>query len=182
MTQHGTSPLVAEYWKSWSEQAQRKRSQYLKQSEYKIIKLTLNEYCTHYYESKQPITLKSLLIKQTKDKVKIHGDRVQIWGVVDNKGAICAGLAVLDIPETGTSIHLSAFTLKKITPSFAGTALIDEWYRHGLQQKFTFLDFAIIRSKYDPWSWEGYSIFKRQFAQDLILFKKPLLTFRWPKK
>ncbi|MCC6638940.1 hypothetical protein IT409_00095, partial [Candidatus Falkowbacteria bacterium] len=123
-----------------------------------------------------------LLIKLTKDKRRAHGDLLRIWGVVDTNGVVCAGLAVLDVPEASVSVHTSAFTLKDVAPSFAGTALIDYWFEHGLKQKFARLDFAIIRSKYDPASWEGYSQFKKQFAQDLILFKKPLLTFRMPYK
>ncbi len=169
-----------EYWKCWSEHAQRQRKKWQLQNEWELFTPEPEEFYKAYRKAKKDILLKTMMIDYVKKFVKRHGEFVH-FVAARRKGVsnapIEAGFAFLDIPEVGQSLHLASYILESAKVSPAGTGMMEYWYATALQRGIRFLDFGVFRQKGEPRSWRGFSRFKGQF--DIQYMKYPPALVRW---
>lgn len=168
-----------EYWKRWSEHAQRQRKKWLTQREWELFETDPEEFYKAYRKAKKDILLKTMMIDYVKKYAKRHGTLVHFIAARRKTfGApIEAGFAFLDIPEVGQSLHLASYILESAKSSPAGTGMMDHWFATAHERGIRFLDFGVFRQKGEPRSWRGFTRFKGQF--DINYLKYPPALVRW---
>lgn len=156
------------YCESWSEHAQRHRKKFLAQNEWHIEKIGLNAFLAAYRRSPKDYLLMTLFSGHLKNKMKAHGQLVHLF-VTKKKGIgdIGAGLAVLDIPEIRSSLHVISFIHPDAQKYSVGVGLIDHWFKHCFASRLQFLDFGCFWAPGSPKEWIGFSNFKAQFGTRL---------------
>lgn len=167
-----------EYWKEWTENAQRNRRKWLKNGQYEIVEVSIAAFAEAYHKTGKLPMIRKDFIRLLERRMVRHGDDVHLFGARDKQtGQIISGLAVCDLPETSTSMHLIAFTHPKFEKTGVGTGVIDAWYEHCLATGIRFPHFGLVWAPGDPGGWKGYSKFKRQFNLFLLLYPRPLIRF-----
>ncbi len=162
------------YWERWYPQAQRHRSDWLKQNEIEAIRPTLEEYLAAYEQSGMRMGLVRAFGGSLKRRAQTHPGLTRLFAARrKSDGKMIAGLAVLDIPETKTSVHMTSFIHPDGRKTPAGTGLIEEWFRDSQQRGMRFLEFDGFWAPGDPNGWRGYSAFKSQFGVHFIRYPKP---------
>lgn len=175
----GYAPVGSEddYWKRWTPHAQRHRKRWLAAPDAQIRDVDLDTFVSAYRHGTVDYLLKRMFIWMLKRKAEAHGDLMRYWLAVRPDGTAIAGLAVLDIPEAKTSVHMIAFYTKEAKHSSANYGLIDHWFRDATHKGWSYLDFDVFRGPTDPRAWEGFSRFKSQFGTRFILYPNPLVRF-----
>ncbi len=79
---------------------------------------------------------------------------------------IMGGLAVINYGNI--SAHFVAYSSDKGRTLRVATGLIDHWFKYALGHNIKYLNFGHIRQKWEPFSWRGYSDFKRRFIDQEI--------------
>lgn len=168
-----------EYWKRWSEHAQRQRKKWITQKEWELFEPEPEEFYKAYRKAKKDILLKTMMIDYVKKFVKRHGALVHFIAARRKLpgSPIEAGFAFLDVPEVGQSLHLASYILESAKSSPAGTGMMDYWYATAKERGVRFLDFGVYRQKGEPRSWKGFTRFKGQF--DINYLKYPPALVRW---
>ena len=162
------------YWERWYPQAQRHRAEWIKQTALEAIQPTPEEYLSAYAQSGMRMSLVRAFSQSLKRRAKTHPGLTRLFAARrKSDGRLIAGLAVLDIPETRTSVHMTSFLHPDGRKTPAGTGLIEEWFRDSQQRGIRFLDFDGFWAPGDPKSWQGYSGFKSQFGVRFIRYPKP---------
>lgn len=168
-----------DYARRWSSHARRHRAHWLKQTDWEIVPITMEEYLAAYKRSKMDAFLKFLFSRLLKQKAKGQGALLHIVGAKRKElGAQTeAGFAFVDVPETRQSIHLMSFhseTAKKIS---AGTGLMDYWFARAPNAGIRYLEFGTFWTPGEPNSWKGFTAFKSQFGVITHDYPRPLA--RW---
>lgn len=165
------------YWSSWTPHAQRHRKRWLAKPDAEIRDVDLDTFVAAYRHGTIDLLLKRMFVWMLRRKAAAHGDLMRYWLAVTPEGKAIAGLAVLDIPETKTAVHVIAFYTKDAKHSDANYGLIDHWFRDAIRKGWRYLDFDVFRGPTDPRGWEGFSRFKSQFGTRFILYPNPLVRF-----
>ncbi len=66
------------------------------------------------------------------------------------------------------SAHFVAYLTREGQKCQVGVGLVDWWYKYALSRQIKYLNFGYVRQKWEPWSWQGYSDFKRKFIDKEI--------------
>ncbi len=169
------------YWHTWSAHAKRHRAYWLKHPIYTIEQIPHAEFIQAYGQGTHLKVMKYGFLNVLKWISREHKEKMICWGARDNQGIIMAGLAVLDLPDISMSNHTMAFVRKEAGKTSVGTAVIDVWFRHCLEQGIRFMNFGGIWAKGDPRSWKGFSRFKRQFGIHVIRYPRQLVKIIWPQ-
>jgi precorrin-6B methylase 2 len=178
--QHGFADVLGktEYWKEWTDHAQRHRKKWLKDEKYEIVEVALEEFAAAYNKTGKLPMIRGDFIKLLGRRIRRHGDRVHLFAARDKRtGQIISGLGVVDVPDASVSMHLVAFIHPKFEKTSVGTGLIDHWYAHCQRAGIRFPHFGLVWAPGDPGSWKGYSKFKRQFNLFLLHYPMPLIRF-----
>ncbi len=134
------------------------------------------EFAAAYRKVKKLGWLTEWFITLVKEKMKLHGTRLHLFGAREKStGDILAGLAVLDIPENRSSVHMIAFVHPRAMATSVSVGLIDCWFQHALKQGIAYLDFDLFWAPGDPRAWKGFSRFKSQFGTRFIHYPHPFL-------
>jgi len=162
------------YQEYWSENLKRQLKKWRKQEQFEVVEGSVEEMVSGV-KNRRNKTLSWATRADYAEMVKIHAEShrelLKIWLVKDRLSKeVAAGLAVIDIPETKTSLHFMAFHYRDVDCHGGGTALIDLWYRESIKQGYNFLDFDLVWTLGDPPAWRGYSRFKKQFGLYLIKY------------
>ncbi len=175
-TGYARAGSVEDYWKTWTPHAQRHRRRWLKDDRFQVEEIGLAEFAAAYRKEKKLGWLTEWFITLVKDKIRYHGSLLRIFGAREKKsGEILAGLAVLDIPEQHSSVHIIAFVHPRAMMTSVSVGLIDQWFQHALKRDIYYLDFDIFWAPGDPRSWKGFSRFKSQFGTRFIYYPNPFL-------
>lgn len=173
---HAGCGPTGEYWKAWSSHAQRHRRKWLRDAEHEIIEVEPDDYIRAYRESGRLPLLREDFVGIINRRRSGHGSHMRLLAVRQKAtGRIVAGLGVLDLPDTGQSLHVTAFLRPDAERTSAGYGLIDAWYRQSIEKGLRFLHWGLVHYPGDPRSWKGYSRFKRQFAPTLIVYPNALV-------
>jgi hypothetical protein len=149
-----------------------------RRDQWDVVDVTMDEFLAAYMTSAMKTHLKVLHRKIMLLKARDHGPLLRLFAFRRRAtGAIEAGFAALDVPELKQSIHIASFILESAKDDGAGTGLIEEWFRHGLDRGLWFLDFDLFRAEGGPRAWRGFSRFKGQFGTTFVRYPKPLT--RW---
>lgn len=163
------------YWKGWSSHAIRHRKKWLAHPDAEIREVPVGEFASVYeHGGTLDWMTKRMFIWMLKRKAEAHGDRLHCLLAVTPEGKSIAGLAVLDVPESKTAVHVIAFYTKEARHSSVNYGLVDYWFKDAIQKGWKYLDFDVFRGPKDPRSWEGYSRFKGQFGTKFILYPNTL--------
>ena len=178
--QHGFGDVKdrPEYWKEWTEHAQRHRKKWLKDDRYETVEVPVAEFAAAYNRTGKLGSMRKDFIRLLGRRVEHHGQNVHVFAARDKATKeIISGLAVVDLPDASVSMHLIAFILPKYEKTSVGTGLIDHWYKHCQATGIRFPHFGLVWAPGDPGSWKGYSKFKRQFNLHLLRYPMPLIKF-----
>lgn len=167
-----------EYWKEWTDHAQRNRKKWLKDDRYETVEVSLADFIAAYHKTGKLPTMRKDFIRLLERRLARHGTNVHLFGSRSKEtGEIISGLAVCDLPDVSTSMHLIAFILPQYEKTAVGTGIIDHWYMHCQATGIRFPHFGLVWAPGDPAGWKGYSKFKRQFNPHLLRYPMPLLKF-----
>lgn len=167
-----------EYWKDWSDRAQRNRKKWLKDDRYETVEVPVADFAAAYHRTGKLGSLRKDFVRLLERRMAHHGRNVHIFASRDKETKeIISGLAVCDLPDVSQSMHLIAFILPKYEKTAVGTGIIDHWYRHCQATGIRFPHFGLVWAPGDPVGWKGYSKFKRQFHLFLLKYPMPLLKF-----
>lgn len=183
--QHGFGDVKdkPEYWKEWTDHAQRHRKKWLKDERYEIAEVSLADFAAAYHKTGKLPMLRKDFIRMLERRIVRHGSDVHLFAAREKAtGLIISGLAVCDVPEVSHSMHVIAFLHPKFEKTSVGTGLIDHWYAHCRKTGIRFPHFGLVWAPGDPSGWKGYSKFKRQFNLHLILYPRPLIKFLRQRK
>lgn len=178
--QHGFADVTGkeEYWKEWSDHAQRQRKKWLKDGRYDTVDVSYEDFVAAYNRTGKLPTMRKDFVRLLGRRIDRHGMNVRLFGSRDKEtGEIISGLAVCDLPDVSVSMHLIAYIHPKHEKTAVGTGIIDHWYRHCQATGIRFPHFGLVWAPGDPNSWKGYSKFKRQFNLHLLRYPMPLLKF-----
>lgn len=175
----GYAPIVSteDYWKTWSPHAQRHRKKWLAKPDAEIRVVDKTTFLEAYKHGTLDRLMKRMFAWMVERKAEAHTDLMHYWLAVTPEGKAIAGLAVLDIPETKTALHVIAFHTKDSKHSSANYGLIDYWFHDAIQKGWKYLDFDVFQGPTDPRSWKGFTRFKGQFGTKFILYPNPLVKF-----
>lgn len=163
------------FTKDWSDAAQRQLSRWQRSSR-NVTEVALEEFLEGNERSTLPRDWKKSVHAMLRSKSQKHGDRVRLFAVKANDSdRLAAGLAVLDVPEISSSVHLAAFFLDEFRNEPFSVGLIHHWFETSLKKEIRFLDFDQFWSAGEPRSWQGFSRFKDQFGIRYIRYPKTLL-------
>lgn len=166
------------YWKTWTEHAQRHRKKWLKEERFYLEEISGEEFMIAYRQVKKLGWLRLFFIDHLKSRIAQHGSLMHFFVARDTSTRkIVSGLAVLDIPEIASSLHVVSFIYPEVMDSSVGVGLIDYWFQYALAHHITFLDFDLFWAPGDPREWKGFSRFKSQFGTKLIRYPHPFLKF-----
>ncbi|MEI7511865.1 MAG: hypothetical protein WCK01_00170 [Candidatus Uhrbacteria bacterium] len=164
------------YWKDWNENVRRQRTKWLKHQPLQIEEVTVEEFVNGYREARPWFQMRDVFVKQLRERITRFPGLVYMLGARDMKtGKIRAGFAMIDIPESKSSIHLTSFFHPRYGQAGVGTGLVDAWFRHGIAHGLRYMDFDIFWVFGDPRGWKGFSIFKSQFGTKFIDYPPPYL-------
>lgn len=183
--QHGFVDLKdkPEYWKDWTDHAQRHRKKWLKDDRYEIVEVPLKDFAAAYHKTGKLPMLRRDFLRLVERRLVRHGSDVHLFGARDKAtGEIISGLATCDLPDTSHSMHVVAFIHPKFEKTSVGTGIIDHWFAHCRARGIRFPHFGLLWAPGDPNGWKGYSKFKRQFNPHLILYPRPLIKFLRQRK
>jgi precorrin-6B methylase 2/GNAT superfamily N-acetyltransferase len=183
--QHGFADILGkdEYWKDWTDHAQRHRKKWLKDDRFDIIEVPLDAFAAAYHKTGKLPMIRRDFINLLGRRIRRHGDRVHLFAARKaDTGEIISGLGVVDVPDASFSMHLVAYIHPKFEGTSVGTGLIDHWYAHCRREGIRFPHFGLVWAPGDPGSWKGYSKFKRQFNLHLLRYPAPLIRFVRKKK
>jgi precorrin-6B methylase 2 len=178
--QHGFADIRGklEYWRDWTDHAQRHRKRWLKDDRFEIVEVTLPEFAAAYHRSGKLRTMRKDFIRLLERRLHWHGTAVHMFAARNIlTQEIIAGLGVVDLPDVSHSMHLVAFIHPKFEKTSVGTGLIDHWFQHCQAAGIRFPHFGLVWTPGDPRGWKGYSKFKRQFNLHLLLYPRPLIRF-----
>ena len=166
-----------EYWSMWSDTAKQSRKKWFTQMEYMIVELERDEFVQAYMESSRHVSLKRFFITLLDRAIQVYGDDIHMK-VLRHKisGGIVAGIATMDAFELSQSRDIMSFLSGKETPSYAGLALIDDWFGDCKNKGIAFPHFGIVWTKGQPKSWLGFTRFKLQFKP--IVLEHPRSLFK----
>lgn len=163
-----------DYTLEWSENIRRQLKKWKKQTDYEIVEGDLESMCAGLVAKRtlsHSLSLRKLFVIVLRAKAVSFGDSLKIWHVRNKKtNQNIAGLAVIDVPETKTSIHLFAYHYPEVWPTGGGAAMVDAWYAHARDKGIKFMDFDVLYRFGDPLSWRGFSKFKMQFNPHVIKY------------
>ncbi len=173
----GYAPLWLEknLTEDWSELAKRELKKWQTQSDIIVRVLDPEEYCRVYATSRKEASLIRIFSEAIRRKARTHGEHLKLLGAVSTSTKkILAGIATLDVPEIGTSIHVSGFILPFARHTPANAGLIYTWLSASQRQGIRFCDFDGFYAPGDPESWKGFSRFKSQFGTRYIMYTSSL--------
>lgn len=175
-----------DYTEEWNENVRRQLKKFKKQDQYEIVEGSLEGMCAGLGD-KRVISFsrstKQLYIIVTRAKALAFGDSLKIWLVRNKKtNENVAGLAVIDVPEVKSSIHLFAFHFPEVWTTGGGVGLIDAWYAHTEKVGIKFMDYDLIWRFGDPMDWRGFSKFKLQFNPHIIKYPTGYIRIIPPNK
>ncbi|MEN9558137.1 MAG: hypothetical protein RL141_506 [Candidatus Parcubacteria bacterium] len=173
----GYAPVgnIETYWHGWSNHAKRHRKKWLASPNATIQPVDVETFIAAYQHGTLDWLTKRMFIWMLRYRDRAHGSRMRYWLAVPSTGQALAGLAILDIPETRTSLHVIAFYTKQARGSSVNYGLIDHWFRDAIASGWRYLDFDAFRGPTDPAQWAGFSRFKGQFGTRYITYLKPLI-------
>ncbi len=156
------------YWEEWGSHAKRHRSSWVHQRELEITECSGNDV--------REMTFPSRFQQRVRESVQRHGNLVRVFLTHSRHEPqkIVAALAVVDVPEIFTSIHLASFILPSIRKTSVGVGMICAWIESCRKKQFRFADLDIVWTPGDPNEWRGYSRFKLHFKPQLVRYPKPL--------
>ena len=164
------------YWKTWSEHAQRHRKKWMKEDRFTIEPIAFDEFAAAYRPIKKLGWMTEFYVRDLQHKMQRHEGCVHLFGARERStGKVLAGLAVMDIPEINCSVHVIAFIHPSAMHSSVSTGLIDHWFQHAIRAGLSFLDFDIFWAPGEPRVWKGFSRFKSQFGTRFIRYPFPLV-------
>ncbi|NBS41331.1 methyltransferase domain-containing protein [bacterium] len=181
--QHGFADIKdkPEYWKEWTDHAQRHRKKWLKDERYEIVEASLSDFVAAYHKTGKLPMMRKDFVRLLERRIVRHGSDVHLFAARDKETReIISGLAVCDLPDTSHSMHVIAYINPKFEKTSVGTGIIDHWYKHCQATGIRFPHFGLVWTPGDPNSWKGYSKFKRQF--NLFLLRYPYPLIRFPKQ
>lgn len=170
---------LAKYWESWTAHAKRHRTKWLREELYTITTVDAKEFAAAYRKESHLFITKYPFLGIISHNAKHHGDRFVCFGARDTKGALVAGLAVLDLPDANISNHTISFIAIRARHTSVGTGLIDAWFIHAIKKNIRFLNFGTFWAPKDPYAWKGFSQFKAQFGIHMIRYPEPLTKILW---
>ncbi|TAK04138.1 hypothetical protein EPO34_03260 [Patescibacteria group bacterium] len=176
--QHGVVDLGAggEYWKDWSSHAQRHRRKWLRDEAHEIVEVAFPEYAAAYRASGKLPFMREDFLKIIARRLETQGSNMRLLVAREKvTRRIIAGLAVLDLPDTRQTVHVSAFLHPDAHRTSVGYGLIDAWASQSLASGIRFLFLGLVWYPGDMRGWKGYSKFKRQFAPHLIVYPNALV-------
>lgn len=180
--QHGFSDIAGktDYWSDWTDHAKRHRQKWLRETQYEIVEVSLEDFSAAYHATEKLSSMRKSFIKSLIRRLKTHGSHIHLF-VARNilTHQIISGLAVCDLPDISCSLHLVAFLHPEFEKTSAGTGLINHWFTHCQKNRLRFPHFGLIWAPGDPHSWKGYSQFKRNF--NLFILKYPPQFIRFVK-
>ena len=173
--------ISIQYWETWSQYGRRYRRRWLQQDQYKIERVSREEFVKAY----QKCTLKKSLVEMFSLSLKHYEDvyerDIYFWVAREERSShIIAGLAVVYDQETKQTFHPAAFILPEAKKTYAQVGLMDHWFAESQKMSgIDFLNLGVMWRQVDPPSWKGYSEFKTHFSPGVFLFRAPLLRFFW---
>jgi len=172
-----------EYWKDWTERAERYRKKWLKNDIYEIEEISLEKFISTYQKTEKISNrLKKMFVRILNRNVESMGKSVHLFGVLNKETKeIVAGLAVCDFPDISQSFHLVSFINTGAEKSHVGVGLIDHWIKGCLERKIRFPNFGTIWLPGNSKSWIGFTKFKQQFNPFVLRYPQPLFKFIWIK-
>ena len=177
MTGYAPLPQTGDPCALWSTHAKRHLKTWRK-SGWIIREIGYDEFMQGYARSNQDVVLRSLFGAVLKSKIASHPGLVRIHGAAPSADArIEAAFAMVDVPETGESLHAFSYLCPAARPVDAGTGLMEHWYAGAQQRGVRWMDFGIFWRKGEPSSWKGYSRFKMQFGTRPVEYSAPLMRF-----
>lgn len=178
----GYAPVgtLENYWAEWSSHALRHRKKWLAHPDAEIREVPVDEFAIAYERGGTLDWMtKRMFVWMLKRKAEAHGELLHCLLAVTPGGEAIAGLAVLDIPEAKTALHVIAFYTKAARHSSVNYGLVDYWFKDAIQKGWKYLDFDVFRGPTESRAWEGYSRFKGQFGTRFILYPKTLTRIVW---
>jgi SAM-dependent methyltransferase len=172
-TGYASIPATGDVHLDWSDLAKRERKKWLAQEQLEIIELDPETYCQFYARCDKSTAIIAGFTASIKRKAIAHKEYLHLYGVV-RRGTtdVIAGLAILDIPEIRTSLHISGFMLDAARQTPSNTGLIAHWFMTSQARGIRVCDFDGFYAKGDATSWKGFSRFKSQFGTRFISYQK----------
>lgn len=166
-----------QYWKEWSNQAQRHRTTWLKQSELVPSRPTMEAFLDAYHRCGKQSSLLNIFDGAIRRHVEGHGERVRFYGVSKQDGTLIAAIATLQVPEIKLEHHITSFMLPEARKTVACTGFLDEWFKDAKTRETRFLEFDGFWTPGEPSSWKGFSAFKAQYVTNYVRYPKSL--WKW---
>jgi hypothetical protein len=171
----GIASIEKNYWRRWSQRAQRDRSIWLNKNDWHIEPGTPEAFLAAYPDTDKQRAYRRVTLKRFARRVDILGDRVRIFFAYKNSSsAPQAGAAMLDLREHGKLFYESAFVLPEAKHELASTGLINHCFAYGLSENIPLFDLGNFWIPGSPASWKGFSAFKAKFGPEYITFARPL--------
>lgn len=172
------------YWEAWSGHARRHREKFLKDPRLEIADVDLETFAAAYHATGALDRFtRGSFVRVLRYHLARHPGDVHLWVARERaSGRVLSGLATIDYKDISQSTHVIAFVHPDAQRSSAGVGLIDHWHTHSRETGLRFLNFGLLRRPCDPRSWQGYTVFKRQFHLWEMLYPRPLWRVILPKR
>ena len=162
----------------WSLHARRHERLWMRQQgEWQVVEPSIEEFIVGMRSTNKDFLFKAMFVDSLRRMARSHGDLLHLRAARRGEGPLEVGLATLDVPECGLSIHHMAFTLESARSSSAGVGLIVEWFKRALRENLQVLHLGVFWAPGSPKDWKGFSRFKAQFGAQMVDLPHPFV--RW---
>lgn len=160
--------VTQEYYKKWNQRAQRARKKFLS-SGVEIKQVSSDELIEAFRKTPVRHLFKKDYIEYYQKMAQVDETSLRSY-VAYYKWFPIAGLGVHDYHKS--SVHLIAFTNKKMYKLQAGTGLIDRWFLDSYTNGVSYIDFDRLREPLGPKDQQGYTDFKNNFIEFTTRFDR----------
>ena len=164
----------------WNKKARRdlRRWQTLSPSKYTIERVSLTEYGEAYKKSWTGQKIGFDRLYQVEERFKLGvGEHIELWAVLNTKGEIIAGNAILFSPTYLHSANLAPFTNEEGKKVYGMTALIDYWFNESKKRGYQYAVTTNFWFPGQPRGWKGFSEFKSHFGFSYVPHPPELFRF-----
>lgn len=157
-----------ENWEKSARYARRKSLEAIREGTMSVIETDVRTFREAYSASEIRHEFKESLLRALDFLPRRDPEMLRAYLSLNAEGRPTGGALFIDYAPT--SLYYCAFLEKEGRRFEAGTALIDRWFSDSAERGFEYLDFGHLRSEEDPKDRDGYTNFKKRFAQYETLF------------